>query len=110
MTYAAADLRVGFIGAGQMATALAKGFIAAATVPPQAIVACVILFSFALHLTVWWMPQQPHDIGWGILIRSGAILSAAALGVIAIWWIADGVNRMALALADEVSEETPTTL
>ena len=76
----------------------------------QAIVACVILFSFALHIAVWWMPQQPHEIGGGIVIRSGAILSAAALGVIAIWWIADGVNRMALALADEVSEETPTTL
>jgi hypothetical protein len=30
--------------------------------------------------------------------------------VIAIWWIADGVNRMALALADEVSEEAPTIL
>ena len=70
----------------------------------QAIVACVILFSFALHMTVWWMPQQPHEIGWGILIRVGAILAAAALGVIAIWWIADGVNRMAMALVDEVSE------
>jgi len=70
----------------------------------QAIVACVILFSFALHMTVWWIPQQPDEIGWGILIRSGAILAAAALGVIAIWWIADGVNRMAMALVDEVSE------
>ena len=43
MTDAAADLRVGFIGAGQMATALAKGFIAAATVSPQAIVACDVV-------------------------------------------------------------------
>lgn len=31
---------IGFIGAGQMATALAKGFIAAGTVSPEKIVAC----------------------------------------------------------------------
>jgi len=43
MTDPAADLRVGFIGAGQMATALAKGFIAATTVTPEAIVACDVV-------------------------------------------------------------------
>ena len=43
MTDPAVDLRVGFIGAGQMATALAKGFIAATTVTPEAIVACDVV-------------------------------------------------------------------
>ncbi len=43
MTDPTADLRVGFIGAGQMATALAKGFIAATTVTPEAIVACDVV-------------------------------------------------------------------
>ena len=38
---------VGFIGAGQMATALAKGFVAAGTLPPQAIVACDVVPSSA---------------------------------------------------------------
>ncbi len=36
-------LTVGFIGAGQMATALAKGFLAAGTLSPELIVACDVI-------------------------------------------------------------------
>lgn len=35
--------KIGFIGAGQMATALAKGFVAAGSVLPDAIVACDVI-------------------------------------------------------------------
>lgn len=37
------NLTVGFVGAGQMATALAKGFLAADTLPAQSIVACDVI-------------------------------------------------------------------
>ena len=40
---AAITLTVGFIGAGQMATALAKGFLAAGTLSPDSIVACDVM-------------------------------------------------------------------
>lgn len=39
----AADLRIGFIGAGQMATALARGFVQAKVVAPDRIVACDVI-------------------------------------------------------------------
>ena len=76
----------------------------------QAIVAFIILLTVVLHVALLMAPTSSSQVGVAIVIRAGAILAAAALGVIAIWWIADGVNRMALALADEVSEETPSTL
>ena len=34
------SIMIGFIGAGQMATALAKGFLKAGSVSPSSIVAC----------------------------------------------------------------------
>ena len=39
----AADIRIGFIGAGQMATALARGFVQAKVVSPDRIVACDVI-------------------------------------------------------------------
>ncbi len=39
----AADLRIGFIGAGQMATALARGFVQTKVVSPDRIVACDVI-------------------------------------------------------------------
>ncbi|MCE9618726.1 MAG: hypothetical protein K8R92_02325 [Planctomycetes bacterium] len=74
----------------------------------QAIVACLLLFSLALHFVIRWMPSDPADSNAVTLARAAAILVAAACGLVAIWWIADGVNRMSLALADEMSEEAPT--
>ena len=76
----------------------------------QAVVTFIILLTVVLHVALLMAPTSSSQVGVAIVIRAGAILAAAALGVIAIWWIADGVNRMALALADEVSEETPSTL
>ncbi len=40
MADASTPLTIGFVGAGQMATALAKGFLAAGTLPAQSILAC----------------------------------------------------------------------
>ncbi len=76
----------------------------------QAVVTFIILLTVVLHIALLMAPTSSSQVGVAIVVRAGAILAAAALGVIAIWWIADGVNRMALALADEVSEETPSTL
>jgi len=76
----------------------------------QAVVTFIILLTVVLHIALLIEPTSNSQVGVAIVVRAGAILAAAALGVIAIWWIADGVNRMALALADEVSEETPSTL
>ncbi|MSR34359.1 MAG: hypothetical protein EXS12_06125 [Phycisphaerales bacterium] len=73
----------------------------------QAIVVCMILFSFALHMTLSLVPQTPDDIGVATLIRTGAILTAAAVSLVSIWWITDGVTRMTLALANEVGAESP---
>jgi pyrroline-5-carboxylate reductase len=42
-TVNAADLRIGFIGAGQMATALARGFVQTKVVSPDRIVACDVI-------------------------------------------------------------------
>ena len=43
MSDASTNLMVGFVGAGQMATALAKGFLTAGTLSPQSIVACDVV-------------------------------------------------------------------
>ncbi len=43
MSDAALTLTVGFVGAGQMATALARGFLAAGTLSPQSIFACDVV-------------------------------------------------------------------
>ena len=43
MPDASPPLTVGFVGAGQMATALAKGFLTAGTVFPQSLVACDVV-------------------------------------------------------------------
>lgn len=76
----------------------------------QTIVLCLIVFSIALRVMLLWMPQDPQESGMSTLIRAAVILIAAASGVISIWWLADGVNRMSLALADEVSEKSPTSM
>ena len=45
------DLRIGFIGAGQMATALAKGFVNSSAISPQKIVACDLNHNTAIQFT-----------------------------------------------------------
>ena len=45
MSDVSVNLTVGFVGAGQMATALAKGFLAAGTLVPQSILACDVVAS-----------------------------------------------------------------
>jgi hypothetical protein len=77
----------------------------------QAIVACLLALSLCLHVATQWMPPATAaDSTAAVLARASAIIIAAATGLLSIWWIADGVNRMALALADEMVEEPPATL
>ena len=72
----------------------------------QALVACMIGFALAVRLALVIVPTPTTNMNMEPLLRAGAILASAAMGVIAIWWLADGVNRMAMALADKVRDET----
>jgi len=72
----------------------------------QALVTCMIGFALAVRLALVIVPTPTTNMNMEPLLRAGAILASAAMGVIAIWWLADGVNRMAMALADKVRDET----
>lgn len=72
----------------------------------QNLVACMIGFALAVRLALVIVPTPTTDMNMEPLLRAGAILASAAMGVIAIWWLADGVNRMAIALANEVRDRT----
>ena len=72
----------------------------------QNLVACMIGFALAVRLALVIVPTPTTDINMEPLLRAGAILASAAMGVIAIWWLADGVNRMAMAIANEVRDRT----
>ena len=72
----------------------------------QNLVACMIGFALAVRLALVIVPTPTTDMNMEPLLRAGAILASAAMGVIAIWWLADGVNRMAMALANEVRDRT----
>ena len=72
----------------------------------QNLVACMIGFALAIRLALVIVPTPTTDMNMEPLLRAGAILASAAMGVIAIWWLADGVNRMAMALANEVRDRT----
>lgn len=72
----------------------------------QNLVVCMIGFALAVRLALVIVPTPTTDMNMEPLLRAGAILASAAMGVIAIWWLADGVNRMAIALANEVRDRT----
>ena len=72
----------------------------------QNLVACMIGFALAVRLALVIVPTPTTDMNMEPLLRAGASLASAAMGVIAIWWLADGVNRMAMALANEVRDRT----
>jgi hypothetical protein len=72
----------------------------------QTLVAWMIGFALAVRLALVIVPTPTTDMNMEPLLRAGAILAAAGIGVIAIWWLADGVNRMAMALADKARDET----
>lgn len=76
----------------------------------QAVVACMIGFALAVRLALVIVPTPTTDMNMEPLLRAGAILASAGMGVIAIWWLADGVNRMTMALADKVRDETPSVM
>ena len=76
----------------------------------QALVACMIGFALAVRLALVIVPTPTTDMNMEPLLRAAAILASAGMGVIAIWWLADGVNRMTMALADKVSAETPSAM
>ena len=71
----------------------------------QALVACMIGFALAVRLALVIVPTPTTDMNMEPLLRAAAILASAGMGVIAIWWLADGVNRMAIALADKARDE-----
>jgi hypothetical protein len=76
----------------------------------QALVACMIGFALAVRLALVIVPTPTTDMNMEPLLRAAAILASAGMGVIAIWWLADGVNRMTMALADKVRDETPSVM
>ena len=76
----------------------------------QMSVVFLIVFSIALQVLLLWLPQDTQESGMFTLIRAALVLIAAASGVISIWLIADGVNRMSLALADEVSAQSSSPM
>lgn len=76
----------------------------------QNFVAFMIGFALAVRLALLVVPTPTTDMNMEPLLRAGAILASAGMGVIAIWWLADGVNRMAMALADKVRDETPSAM
>jgi len=76
----------------------------------QMSVVFLIVFSIALQVLLLWLPQDTQESGMFTLIRAALVLIAAASGVISIWLIADGVNRISLALADEVSAQSSSPL
>ena len=76
----------------------------------QALVACMIGFALAVRLALVIVPTPTTDMNMEPLLRAAAILASAGMGVIAIWWLADGVNRMTMALADKVRDETPSVI
>lgn len=76
----------------------------------QAVVACMIGFALAVRLALVIVPTPTTDMNMEPLLRAAAILASAGMGVIAIWWLADGVNRMTMALADKVRDETPSVI
>ena len=76
----------------------------------QALIACMIGFALAVRLALVIVPTPTTDMNIEPLLRAGAILASAGMGVIAIWWLADGVNRMTMALADKVRDETPSVI
>ena len=76
----------------------------------QALIACMIGFTLAVRLALVIVPTPTTDMNIEPLLRAGAILASAGMGVIAIWWLADGVNRMTMALADKVRDETPSVI
>lgn len=76
----------------------------------QMSVVFLIVFSIALQVLLLWVPQDTQESGMFTLIRAALVLIAAASGVISIWLIADGVNRMSLALADEVSAQSSSPM
>ena len=76
----------------------------------QNFVAFMIGFALAVRLALMVVPTPTTDMNMEPLLRAGAILASAGMGVIAIWWLADGVNRMAMALADKVRDETPSAM
>ena len=76
----------------------------------QMSVVFLIVFSIALQVLLLWLPQDTQESGMFTLIRAALVLIAAASGVISIWLIADGVNRLSLALADEVSAQSSSPM
>ena len=76
----------------------------------QMSVVFLIVFSIALQVLLLWLPQDTQESGMFTLIRAALVLIAAASGVISIWLIADGVNRVSLALADEVSAQSSSPM
>lgn len=76
----------------------------------QMSVVFLIVFSIALQVLLLWLPQDTQESGMFTLIRAALVLIAAASGVLSIWLIADGVNRVSLALADEVSAQSSSPM
>ena len=72
----------------------------------QTLVAWMIGFALAVRLALLIVPTPTTDMNMEPLLRAGAILASAGMGVIAIWWLADGVNRMAMVIANEVRDRT----
>ena len=76
----------------------------------QMSVVFLIVFSIALQVLLLWLPQDTQEGGMFTMIRAALVLIAAASGVLSIWLIADGVNRVSLALADEVSAQSSSPM